>query len=103
MPVLVNKMVENFGWVIHGHFDLSDQSSIEPGTETLREFAIGIVTDKNQIKVQPKTKIRALLMSLDLTAPRMSGIPGRIPTVKLKIPGKAFLKSESRTSITFKL
>ena len=24
--------------------------------------------------------------------------PNRIPTVKLKIPGKAFLKSESRTS-----
>ena len=30
-------------------------------------------------------------------------IYGRIPTVKLKIPGKAFLKSESRTSVTFKL
>ena len=30
-------------------------------------------------------------------------IPFRIPTVKLKIPGKAFLKSESRTSVTFKL
>ena len=27
----------------------------------------------------------------------------RIPTVKLKIPGKAFLKSESRTSVTFTL
>ena len=27
----------------------------------------------------------------------------RIPTVKLKIPGKIFLKSESRTSVTFKL
>ena len=27
----------------------------------------------------------------------------RIPTVKLKIPGKALLKSESRTSVTFKL
>ena len=27
----------------------------------------------------------------------------RIPTVKLKIPGKAFLKSESLTSVTFKL
>ena len=27
----------------------------------------------------------------------------RIPTVKLKIPGNAFLKSESRTSVTFKL
>ena len=27
----------------------------------------------------------------------------RIPTVKLKIPGKGFLKSESRTSVTFKL
>ena len=27
----------------------------------------------------------------------------RIPTVKLKIPKKAFLKSESRTSVTFKL
>ena len=27
----------------------------------------------------------------------------RIPTVKLKIPGKAFLKSKSRTSVTFKL
>ena len=26
-----------------------------------------------------------------------------IPTVKLKIPGKAFLKSGSRTSVTFKL
>ena len=29
--------------------------------------------------------------------------PNRIPTVKLKIPGKAFLKYESRTSVTFKL
>ena len=27
----------------------------------------------------------------------------RIPTVKLKIPGEAFLKSESRTSVTLKL
>ena len=27
----------------------------------------------------------------------------RIPMVKLKITGKAFLKSESRTSVTFKL
>ena len=27
----------------------------------------------------------------------------RIPTVKLKIPREAFLKSESRTSVTFKL
>ena len=27
-------------------------------------------------------------------------IRNRIPTVKLKIPGKAFLKSESRTSVT---
>ena len=36
-----------------------------------------------------------LLRSLPLKA--------RIPTVKLKIPGKAFLKSESRTSVTFKL
>ena len=32
-----------------------------------------------------------------------SGIKIRIPTVKLKIPGKEFLKSESRTSVTFKL
>ena len=30
-------------------------------------------------------------------------IHSRIPTVKLKIPGKAFLKSESRTSVRFKL
>ena len=29
--------------------------------------------------------------------------PSRIPTVKLEIPGKEFLKSESRTSVTFKL
>ena len=27
----------------------------------------------------------------------------RIPTVKLKIPGKLFFKVESRTSVTFKL
>ena len=27
----------------------------------------------------------------------------RIPTAKLEIPEKAFLKSESRTSVTFKL
>ena len=31
------------------------------------------------------------------------GVTSRIPTVKLKIPGKAFLKSETRTSVTFKL
>ena len=30
-------------------------------------------------------------------------VKNRIPTVKLKIPGKVFLKSESRTSVTFKL
>ena len=30
-------------------------------------------------------------------------IYSRIPTVKLKNPGKSFLKSESRTSVTFKL
>ena len=29
--------------------------------------------------------------------------PTRIPTVKLKIPGKAFFKSKFRTSVTFKL
>ena len=32
-----------------------------------------------------------------------SSAKGRISTVKLKIPEKAFLKSESRTSVTFKL
>ena len=32
-----------------------------------------------------------------------STISRRISTVKLKIPGHAFLKSESRTSVTFKL
>ena len=30
-------------------------------------------------------------------------LSARIPTVKLKIPGRALLKSESRTSVTFKL
>ena len=30
-------------------------------------------------------------------------VRSRIPTMKLKIPGKVFLKSESRTSVTFKL
>ena len=30
-------------------------------------------------------------------------VHGKMPTVKLKIPGKAFLKSESRISVTFKL
>ena len=30
-------------------------------------------------------------------------LPDRIPTVKLKIPGKAFLKSKSLTSVTFNL
>ena len=30
-------------------------------------------------------------------------VRSRIPTVKLKIPGKSFLKSESRTSVTFQL
>ena len=32
-----------------------------------------------------------------------SEIQSRIPMLKLKIPGKVFLKSESRTSVTFKL
>ena len=31
------------------------------------------------------------------------GRGNRIPAVKSKIPGKSFLKSESRTSVTFKL
>ena len=31
------------------------------------------------------------------------GTSVRIPTVKLKIPENAFLKSETRTSVTFKL
>ena len=34
---------------------------------------------------------------------RILRVVPRIPTVKLKIPGKLFLKSESRTSVTFKL
>ena len=33
---------------------------------------------------------------------KVKGSSARNPTVKLKIPGKAFLKSESRTSVTFK-
>ena len=32
-----------------------------------------------------------------------AGITGRIPTVKSTMLGKAFFKSESRTSVTFKL
>ena len=35
--------------------------------------------------------------------PLPSNREGRIPTVKLKIPEKAFLKSKSRISVTFKL
>ena len=31
------------------------------------------------------------------------GLVTRIPTVKLKIPGKLFFKVESRTSVSFKL
>ena len=34
---------------------------------------------------------------------KTGNIQNRIPTVKLKIPKKAFLKSESRTSVLFKL
>jgi len=30
-------------------------------------------------------------------------VSARIPTVKLRIPGKAFLKSETRNSVRFKL
>ena len=33
----------------------------------------------------------------------MTHVNNKIPTVKLKIPVKAFLKSESRISVTFKL
>ena len=32
-----------------------------------------------------------------------TNIPPRMPTVKLKTPGKEFFKSESRSSVTFKL
>ena len=35
--------------------------------------------------------------------PSLIRVHGRIPTVKLKIPGKGFLKSESRTSVPFNL
>ena len=42
------------------------------------------------------------------SGPVLSGVRGinmavRIPTVKLKIPGKLFFKVGSRTSVTFKL
>ena len=62
MPVLVNKMVENFGWVIHGHFDLSGQSSAGPGTETLRQLRVG------------KWNCNRSKPNKDLTATRDSGL-----------------------------
>ena len=34
---------------------------------------------------------------------KMLSFSNRIPTVKLKIPGKEFLKSETRISVTFEL
>ena len=42
-------------------------------------------------------------MNIDLDDTVYRKVCRRIPTVKLKNPGKAFLKSESRTSVTFKL
>ena len=42
-------------------------------------------------------------VSVEGTDKSVDTCSNRIPTVKLKIPGKAFLKSEFRTSVTFKL
>ena len=47
----------------------------------------------------PSTSIR----EISILKGRPSGRRTRIPTVKLKIPGKAFLKSKTKTSVTFKL
>ena len=46
---------------------------------------------------------RRIKMGNEVSPDSPSWTGRRIPTVKLKIPGKAFLKSESRTSVTFKL
>ena len=43
----------------------------------------------------------AIVNSVSFT--KTSGMSGRIPMVKLKIPGKLFFKVEFRTSVTFKL
>ena len=52
-------------------------------------------------QIESRQKLTQLLNWPRLEALEKAKI--RIPTVKLKIPGKAFLKSESRTSVTFKL
>ena len=66
------------------------------------------MTHQTQVQTPVLIQVQAILVTLtahnsgfDLN--EFIKIDVRIPTVKLKIPGKAFLKSESRISVTFKL
>ena len=58
---------------------------------------------KFKLQSDSRAKQRVMIFSIvSVFEAELWEVP-RIPTVKVKIPGKAFLKSESRTSVTFKL
>ena len=65
-----------------GYSGLRTPDSPDIAKTTSKDFKIGSL--KVQVEAFRKTR-------------------NRIPTVKLKIPGKAFLKSKTRSSVTFKL
>ena len=56
-----------------------------------QNFARGRIETTNSRKMHPTVALTPKELRI------------RIPTVKLKIPGKAFFNSESRTFVTFKL
>ena len=61
------------------------------------------IVRKKQTRTDPKTHL-TLFINRYRNKSRITPDDGtRIPTVKLKIPGKFFLKSETRTSVSFKL
>ena len=62
-----------------------------------------IVNSRYIIRTDSNTGYISQGIDLKKSNSAISSSYSRIPTVKLKIPGKAFLKSESRTSVTFKL
>ena len=74
-----------------GRFTASyyDRGSIQAAVNPVDYFLKGEPVRKRQLPPGTCSHILSILI--------------RIPTVKLKIPGKAFFKSESRNSVTFKL
>ena len=82
-----------------------------PKKETKRNYQNGEQSNHPQHQCDPENIKQAFINLSTAGPPRTDSfhlstsesVHDRIPTVKLTIPGKTFLKSGSRTSVTFKL